>query len=386
MLKRVVAMGVAVVAIAGCGDSGPLGTADSCKVPGPGATVYEVDGNAKATAEVICGRASRAGYDDAAVKATDGTHVAIEFPRERGAAERLLSPFELRFYDWEPNVFGDPTRGAPGPTPFTGLFPAVEFAAKQKPRAEDEDVPPGIVGGDQQEADRRNDSTGDQFFLFGPGEGPTRPVIRPGASRREEVGLAFESCDQIVSEYSGGRSETPVRVPADSECRAELRSLGAAGPSAGSTVVRVPRGIAVLRNEDAVQPPPTSRAPQQYYVVEDDVELTGADIRDPQHGFDPQVNAPNVSFEFTGRGQAAFEQVTKRIAQRGLLQDERQNFAITLDNQLLSMAYIDPTRYPEGIDGSYGAEISGVGTSEEARQLADLLNIGPLPARITRVP
>jgi len=388
MRGRAVAIGVVAAALAGCGDGGVLDTADRCKEPGPRAPVYEVDGDAKATAEVICGRASRGDYDDAAVKAIDATHVALEIPRERGAAESLLSPFELRFYDWEANVFSDPSRGGPGPTAFSGLFPAVEFAAKQKPRAEDEDVPPGLVGADNREYDRRNDSTGDQFFLFGPGEGPTRPLIRPGASRREEVGLAFESCEQIVAEYGasvGGASGTALRVPADSDCRDELRSLGDKGPAAGSTVVRVPRGITLLRGEDAVQPPPTSRAPQQYYVVEDDVELTGADILDPEHGFDPNVNAPNVSFEFTARGQVAFENVTKRISQRGLLRNTRQNFTITLDAQIVSTAYIDPGRYPEGIDGSNGAEISGVGDSEDAEELADLLAIGPLPAPVTRV-
>ena len=42
----------------------------------------------------------------------------------------------LTFYDWEPNVFGNP--GAP----VVSLGQAVERASKQKPRAEKVDIPP----------------------------------------------------------------------------------------------------------------------------------------------------------------------------------------------------------------------------------------------------
>ena len=125
-----------------------------------------------------------------------------------------------------------------------------------------------------------------------------------------------------------------------------------------------------------------SNAPQLYYVIEDDSELTGSDIKDPKQGFDPNTNAPNVTFEFTDKGENAFESVTKRIAQRGLLPGDRQNFAITLDNQIVSLASIDPRRYPEGIDGSNGAQISGVGIGQEAQDLAESLRIGALPIEL----
>ena len=62
--------------------------------------------------------------------------------------------------------------------------------------------------------------------------------------------------------------------------------------------------------------------------------------------------------------------MTKRIAERGF--DEStlhagrtdkeqlfQRFAITLDNQIVSLATIDFVQNPEGIDGRTGAQIDG---------------------------
>src|SRR5918995_591895 len=53
------------------------------------------------------------------------------------AEQQVGTTAQLQFYDWEPNIFGDPSKGGgatANTTPFNGLFPAAEFASKQKPR------------------------------------------------------------------------------------------------------------------------------------------------------------------------------------------------------------------------------------------------------------
>jgi SecD/SecF fusion protein len=364
--------------------------------------------------ETIRKRTDALGVSEPEIQRAGANQISIGLPAVKNAEraeQQVGTTAQLQFYDWEPNIFGDPARGGGAPggskSPFGGLFPAAQFAAKQKPRAEAEDIPPGGASKDVEQRfkgnkaaieryyDGQNDSTGDKFYLFGPGEGAKRPIIQPGSSRagaadvaatQNQAGDYYGTCKEIFDDYQDRLPETgkprPIKVPAGATCADTLKQLGAAGPPAGSTVVKIPRGIVVVLDQAEAQPPKNSTAPRQYYVLEDDSELTGSEITDPKQGFDPNNNAPNVSFSFTDRGKSAFKSVTKRIAQRGLLQGQKQNFAITLDNQVVSLAYIDPSRYPEGIDGSNGAEISGVGSVSDAQDLAESLRIGALPIEL----
>jgi SecD/SecF fusion protein len=101
--------------------------------------------------------------------------------------------------------------------------------------------------------------------------------------------------------------------------------------------------------------------------------------------------------EFTDKGREAFARVTKRIADRGRdcetlagvdpkcpqpgspPDDFFQRFAITLDNQIVSLATIDYQENPEGIDGRTGASIQNIGDIGQAQDLAENLRIGALP-------
>jgi SecD/SecF fusion protein len=362
--------------------------------------------------ETIRKRTDALGVSEPEIQRAGANQISIGLPAVQNAdraEQQVGTTAQLQFYDWEPNVIGrDATAGGQGSAPFNGLFPAAEAGSKAKPRAEKDDVPPGGPSkqiqqrfhGNQQQIyqyyDRLNDSTGDKYYLFAPGEGARRPVVRPGQVRtggatdpalsQNQASDFYRSCQEIYDDFAGRLPHTgkpkPVKPPAGTACAPQLAALGSAGPRAGSTVVKVPQGIVVVLAQADQQPPKTSNAPPLYYVLEDDSELTGDQIKDPKQGFDPNTNAPNVSFQFTDSGKRAFQAVTKRIAQRGLLQGNRQNFAITLDNQIVSLAYIDPSRYPEGIDGSNGAEISGVGTIKDAQDLAESLRIGALPIEL----
>ena len=113
------------------------------------------------------------------------------------------------------------------------------------------------------------------------------------------------------------------------------------------------------------QPPQIKR----FTVLEDDSELSGEDIRNPEANTDPNTSAPLVSMEFSDEGREAFARVTKRIAERGFNQSTLnpgvprdqflQSFAITLDDQIVSLATIDFQENPEGIDGRTGAADRG---------------------------
>src|SRR6185436_7158397 len=151
--------------------------------------------------------------------------------------------------------------------------------------------------------------------------------------------------------------------------KSELQALGSGGPPAGSRVIEVPRGIAIVEAEKA---PNQSDRVHRFFVIEDDSELNGKEIKNPEQAFDPNTNEPLVNMEFTDKGRAAFAAVTKRIADRGRNcetlagvdptcpqggsrpDDFFQRYAITLDNRIVSLATIDYVDNPDGIDGRNG--------------------------------
>ncbi len=164
-------------------------------------------------------------------------------------------------------------------------------------------------------------------------------------------------------------------------------------------MIKVPQGIVVVEAEPA---PNQSARVHRFFVIEDDSELSGKEIKNPEQSFDPNTNAPLVTMEFTDTGRGAFARVTKRLADRGRdcetlagvspdcpnvpqgspPEDFFQRFAITLDNQIVSLATIDFQDNPEGIDGRTGASIENIGTIQQAQDLAESLRIGALPINL----
>ena len=96
--------------------------------------------------------------------------------------------------------------------------------------------------------------------------------------------------------------------------------------------------------------------------------------------FDTSTGDPVVLMQFTGKGNKAFEQVTKNEAVRGQIQQDPQHFAIVLDNEIRSWPQIDYNDLPNGIDpAGTGAQITGMANLKEAKNLALVLQTGALP-------
>ena len=293
------------------------------------------------------------------------------------AIEQVGTTAQLQFYDWEPNLLGD--RGPD--SPFTGsraLFQAVELASKSKPKAERTDVPPDNPRKlTPEQADRQNDSSRDKYYLFG---ADRKLITGPDAN-----------CDELLSDFEPRGDPGSRSFAKDTACSAELRALGDGGPPQGSRVFKVPQGVVVVEAERAPRQPARIK---KYFVLEDDSELSGAEITGPEANTDQRTNEPIVTMNFTDTGRKAFSGATKREAQRGanvLLppgtprEQAFQRFAITLDNKIVSLATIDFVENPEGIDGRTGAQITGIGNIEETQDLANSLRIGALPIDLSLI-
>ena len=84
-----------------------------------------------------------------------------------------------------------------------------------------------------------------------------------------------------------------------------------------------------------------------------------------------------------------WEKFTRKLSQRGQEfslgaqgDASNQHFAITLDNELISVPQIDWHQYPDGLGGGSGSRISGGFTIESAQRLANLLKTGALPIKL----
>ena len=136
-----------------------------------------------------------------------------------------------------------------------------------------------------------------------------------------------------------------------------------------------------------VHPVPIGDPNAQFFVLKDDVALRSSDITNPQQITDSNSGIPDITFGFSSKGKSEFQKVTAQIARRGALvsglgQTLNQHFAVALDNQLITVPYIDYKQYPDGINGDNGADISGSFTIASAQDLANELRLGALPLNL----
>jgi SecD/SecF fusion protein len=154
-------------------------------------------------------------------------------------------------------------------------------------------------------------------------------------------------------------------------------------------IVTVPRGTVMLQAIPAsfADPVPIREPNAQFYVLKDHVALASSDITNPQQSTDRGTGTPNITFGFTSTGKTEFQNLTAQITRRGSLvsgprQSLDQHFAVALDDQLITVPLIDFKRYPDGINGDAGADITGSFTSTSARDLANELRFGALPLNL----
>ena len=131
-------------------------------------------------------------------------------------------------------------------------------------------------------------------------------------------------------------------------------------------------------------------------------EMNGDDLKrkGTRQDFDSgpgRGNEPVVTMQFTGKGADRFEDITRRLAERGRqmantagVTDKTENdvfnqqFAIVLDREIKSAPTVDFDDNPSGIGGNNGAIITGV-SIQEAKDLALVLRSGTLPFKLVTI-
>lgn len=135
------------------------------------------------------------------------------------------------------------------------------------------------------------------------------------------------------------------------------------------------------------------QADHGWFTLGGDPALTNTHVASARAAKDPASADPTVELELTPAGQRAFTTLTRQLAQRGADQslggdplESSQHLALVLDDRIISTPFINWREVPDGIDGAEGAYLSGLLTPEQAQLTAALLNAGPLPAGLQRVP
>jgi SecD/SecF fusion protein len=276
--------------------------------------------------DIIRERVDQLGVAEPEIQRLGSDQISVGLPGVKDlnrAKKQVGTTAQLYFYDWERNVVGPPT------TPINGLYSAVKKASNRPPEVD------------------ANNTTKEQYYLFKPNK---QLASGPDSSRKD-----------LLTEYNG-------RVPK------------------GYEVLTVPPGTLVVRAEKPDNFP-GDKPFDRFFVVRDNPELRGTDIKDPREEPDPTTNEPIVTFRFTDKGRKAFHEVTKRLAERGQIhqvpgqpvESSFQTFAIILDREIVSRPFIDYRENPDGIDGRTGAQISGGFTLQSAQDLANVLKTGALP-------
>jgi SecD/SecF fusion protein len=192
------------------------------------------------------------------------------------------------------------------------------------------------------------------------------------------------------------KTERVVSGPYASEEDA-LRAVGGELP-ANRRLFAVPEDMVVITcGEGAVVCPGAGGAgvpPDRtyYYLFDYDPpnvpQMTGEDFKlsGTRADFDTSpggAGRPIVTMEFTGAGSEKFEDITRELWTRGNLRnDTPQHFAIVLDREIKTFPQIDPT--DSSLSGGIGggrAQIEGLDSLQEAKEIALVLQTGALPVK-----
>ena len=300
--------------------------------------------------DIMRERVDSLGVAELEIQRFGGQQIQVSLPdvtNAERAEQQVGQVAQLFFYDWEPNVMGpgcrpDPTNQqltggsqAGNPTFGISLYEAVRRAAQCEPRNPDTATHEG------------------RYYLLDTKN--ERVLAGPEENRRDLF----------------------IDQPTDR-------------PTADQEVVQIPEGTVIVRAE---VPDEVETKPDRWYVLNDDPALRGTDIKNPEQNFDngpAGTGGPIVTFDFTKRGREIWQEVTREIAQRGQANQvpgadplaSAQHFAIVLDDELISVPYIDYQQNPDGIDGANGSQIQGGFTIQSAQNLANLLRTGALPIRL----
>jgi SecD/SecF fusion protein len=347
----------------------------------PTGQVKEVSGSdIERSIEIIRERIDKLGVAEPEVSRLGTTEISVSLPdvtNAQRAIDQVGTTAQLQFYDWEPNLIGreQAIGGSPGREPPKEV---IEEANKE-----------WVAAG------RSTSKQEDQQLIFSGAFPNAYGAVNLAAEQKPVADCT--TCSTTKPRYYLFSKDITHKLIAGPEFSEEDLFITATGRKRAhdGIVKKVPAGTIVVSEQPS---DPSGKVVEGienagWYALKDDPALSGTDITNPKQETD-EFGQPNVTFSFTDDGRQAFQDVTRRIAQRGQAraigpasgeQAEQLSgrFAVVLDNEVKTRPIINFAQNPDGIDGRTGAQISGGFTSiQEAQDLATFLQIGALPINL----
>jgi len=325
-------------------------------------------GDLDTSVSIMRSRIDRLGVTEPEIRKQGADQIVIQLAgvHDPAAAARLIgTTAQLEFYDLEADLTG-PSKSASGfPLALPSLY--------------------ALLSGQQAIVGQKGAS---QWYLFKDkkvfvGPAPTKDSLFT-TRKAKKLKITAKSLTPV--------SKAPKKQPKGKAAKPVYTALGV--PS-GTIVASCGKGEVVCPGLNTVNPTTTS-----WYLFKHTAadatnpipEMTGKDLKlsGTRADIDP-TQGPVVLMQFTGHGAKIFQQITKTEAIRGRVvsstvgQKVTQHFAIVLDGVIRSYPSIDYEQYPNGIEGSNGAQITGLGSFSEAKNLALVLQTGALPVKFVQI-
>jgi SecD/SecF fusion protein len=330
--------------------------------------------------EIIRNRVDKLGVAEPEIRTQGDNQIVVDLPgvdNPQQVINILGQTAQLELYDLEQNLVRPSLDAQRFPVPTPSIF---ELLAGQQALVEEGGSGPWYLFDE------------DKKLRAGP------VANRDALLHSEVIQKANEDDDSDAAAGApGGSSDEP------SEPGSSGDGSGAGELPEGWRIFGVPQNTVILECGigEVVCPGVNVERPQRnfYYLIR---HITAAEAGDPEDAvpemtgehlnlegtrqdFDTTSGQPIVTMQFTDEGEDRFGEITAEVARRGrqqstlLQQDVNHHFAIVLDREIKSWPTIDWREYPNGIRGSNGAQITGIGDIDEAQDLALVLQTGALP-------
>jgi SecD/SecF fusion protein len=295
------------------------------------------------------------------------------------ATECATKPARLFFFDWEPNLIGRE-------------FLIGGHSGREAPKG-----PLGEATKEWQEAGRLPTKRENQQLITA-GAFPTEyAAVKLASEQKPKPDCPKCSSSATYYLFEKDKDHKLIDGPEFTKEDLYISPSGRKRPESLGTVLKVPQGTIVVSEKPSdANGQVLENAEPGWFALKDDPALSGTEITSPKQETD-EAGAPNVTFKFTDSGRQNFQEVTRKIAQRGAASaigpsssetaaTTSGHFAVVLDNEVKTRPIINYAENPDGIDGRTGAQISGGFNSiEDAQDLASFLQRGALPINLNLI-
>jgi SecD/SecF fusion protein len=353
----------------------------------PTGTSTEVSGeDIEDSINIIEKRINNLGVSEAEVARLGNKNITVGLPGvtdANRASEQVGTTAQLFFYDWEPNLLGQER--------LIGGHPGQQAPPEAVKKLEKEWKDAG-----------RNPKSFENGVLIASGAYPNAYQAALLAEKQEPKSKEeCEKCSVAKPRFYLFEDNAKHKLLAGPELNEKDLYESPTGETLsknGTTVVEIPAGTVLVSELPVDESGKLDETAQPgWFALNDEYALSGSEITEPKQEYAQGSGEPNVAFKFTDQGRENFQNVTRKIAQRGQSQAigpanaeiasaTSGHFAVILDNEVQSRPIINFAENPDGIDGRQGAQISGGFSGEHgletAQELATTLQIGALPIEL----